>query len=172
MRKVTSLILVCTLFLGMYSIPAKAWTYTSYINSPAATTTYNAYSDQWLVYYDTSSSYYLYKNQIEAVFAIGQQNLASGISRVSTRKANVEVHECAGISDYLVAAKYWVNYHLFNDGFYCPYPVWNEISVTNGLVESDGSAELRIKLLVSAHVNDVSTYIAANNFKYSYGIDR
>ena len=67
------------------------------------------------------------------------------------------------------ARKYRANFLVDSNNWYRP-GIWSCINIHNTAIENDGSAELRLDLLVNAVLGDNTDVVRSNIFSYEYGI--
>ena len=179
MKKVFCIVLV--LVVGFFSVThANAWTwYGTYESSPSGYV--NSFYNSTIrnINYSASGSNYLYKNQVTTQCAPGSYGLpTTGVNKYiysTDRGAYIQTISIANVanpSDYVIVNLRYADFdYAPGSGLYQPVS-WGDVTVTNGIIETSGTAHLRIRSMVDGMGGDSATYYSYGLFEFRFYIQK
>ena len=175
MKKGTMFILLLVVCITLTSISVFAWsTYTTDEYSPEGYAGSFMYTPIRNVSYSNSGTFYLYRNQIDTQFSLGTANMPSGFYRYTDRGAYAFTDSVANPSNpnsYIIAQSKYAIFVIDHDHSDDYRPVnWYVSSMQNQLVETSGTAHLRLRFMFDVFGLDTQTWFCDKIFKFQYTI--
>jgi hypothetical protein len=153
---------------------ANAWSsYTYFLGSPSGNAGIFKQTSISSINYAASSSNYLYRNQVVTSFADGTADMPSEFTRYTERGAYAFTDSVANPSNpnsYIIAKNHWAEFGI-DPETQCYWPRnWTPASLTNQLVETSGTANLRLRFMFDIYGTDGVTAFPYGIFMYRFGI--
>ena len=168
-KKIFAALLAAALFcLTGTGNKALAWSWGYERLSPSLTTGETSTASSTVMHWSTSSYNHITGNEVAVDFFIGTRGTQDGFVLSTTREIYAMLYETDSNSE-IMARKYRANFLVDSNNWYRPGS-WSCINIHNTAIENDGSAELRLDLLVNAVLGDNTDVVRSNIFSYEYGI--
>lgn len=163
--------LALSLIMGSGGQCAKAWSWTADLYSePGTSDSFKYYSVQNMPF-NTNIHSYICGGDVSAVFYNGTQGMQAGFVRATSRVVDAFLVEKDSSTSYSMAHMFYATFVKESNDYYHP-GTWNHLYTynINTAIESDGVAELCLRVCVYANTGDTTTSVPGYLFKYQIAI--